>query len=362
MVSQNKPKRNTTTSAKARKALAIAVAEGQALDKPPKKPCRGRLLGKKKQVSLQPPPPPTEEDEGGDVVLLEDATDTNFIDWTAELTWTLVTAIEDDEEICDGLFPSVGAIKGKGGKPKTHHYYNLAVRCITEHGKYQDAFAMDPESTEAQLAAYRKLWSGRIKNRVAGARENIAEMGETGARIKTEEEITPGTLLTTKWGPSVQHLRLHLRPEHRPPYLRTPSPSVPPRPVARTGTCYAIKLGTIADHFGHVLLANSDSDRYASAPASPTSNLDPSSLMDAPTPGNGAAQPELPDVHIPDLGSDPVTQLTAVEDSLANIEGLLRRVLHNSQNPPAAAPVPAAPAPAVGPDFTSLTPTAKSVL
>ncbi|KAF8161899.1 hypothetical protein K438DRAFT_1985430 [Mycena galopus ATCC 62051] len=56
--------------------------------------------------------------------------------------------------------------------------------------------------------------------------------------------------------PSVRNLRLHLRLEHRPPSLRTPFPSVPPCPVTRTGTCYAIKLGTTADHFGHVLLAS----------------------------------------------------------------------------------------------------------
>ncbi|KAF8156450.1 hypothetical protein K438DRAFT_1986713 [Mycena galopus ATCC 62051] len=180
-------------------------------------------------------------------------------------------------------------------------------------------------------------------------------------------------------------------------------PLVPLRPAARTGTYYAIKLGTTADHFGHVLLASTyllqkpclvwesssfllfgfsarrkdlrdqpvkigkfgvdlDSDRYASAPASPTSNLDPSSSMDAPIPGNRAAQPELPDVHIPDSASDPESRVAAVEDSLANIGVLLLRVLHNSQNPPAAAPVPAAPAPAGGPDFTTLTPVAKSVL
>ncbi|KAF8214247.1 ADP-ribosylation factor family-domain-containing protein [Mycena galopus ATCC 62051] len=107
---------------------------------------------------------------------------------------------------------------------------------------------------------------------------------------------------------------------------------------------------------------DSDSDRYASAPASPTSNLDPSSLMDAPTPGNGSVQPELPDVHIPDSAPNPETRLTVVEDSLTNIETLLLCVLHNSQNPPATAPVPAALAPAAGPDFTTLTPAAKSVL
>ncbi|KAF8184373.1 hypothetical protein K438DRAFT_1974572 [Mycena galopus ATCC 62051] len=40
------------------------------------------------------------------------------------------------------------------------------------------------------------------------------------------------------------------------PFLRTPSPSVPLRPVALTGTCYAIKLETTANHSGHVLLAS----------------------------------------------------------------------------------------------------------
>ncbi|KAF8172183.1 hypothetical protein K438DRAFT_1981628 [Mycena galopus ATCC 62051] len=56
--------------------------------------------------------------------------------------------------------------------------------------------------------------------------------------------------------PFVQNLRLRLHPERRPPSLRTPFHFIPFRPVARTGTYYAIKLGTTADHFGHVLLAS----------------------------------------------------------------------------------------------------------
>ncbi|KAF8180282.1 hypothetical protein K438DRAFT_1976800 [Mycena galopus ATCC 62051] len=48
-------------------------------------------------------------------------------------------------------------------------------------------------------------------------------------------------------------LRLCLCPERRPLSLRTPFPLVPLLPAARTGTCYAIKPGTTADHFGHIL-------------------------------------------------------------------------------------------------------------
>ncbi|KAF8187938.1 hypothetical protein K438DRAFT_1972630 [Mycena galopus ATCC 62051] len=56
--------------------------------------------------------------------------------------------------------------------------------------------------------------------------------------------------------PSVLCPSLRLRLERRPPSLRTPSSSDPPRPVALTGTCYAIKLETTADQSGHVLLAS----------------------------------------------------------------------------------------------------------
>ncbi|KAF8140872.1 hypothetical protein K438DRAFT_1995604 [Mycena galopus ATCC 62051] len=58
--------------------------------------------------------------------------------------------------------------------------------------------------------------------------------------------------------PSVPPDSVPLRPSglRPPPSLRTPSPSDPPRPVALTGTCYAIKLETTADQSGHVLLAS----------------------------------------------------------------------------------------------------------
>jgi hypothetical protein len=106
-----------------------------------------------------------------------------------------------------------------------------------------------------------------------------------------------------------------------------------------------------------------DLDHYSSTPASPTSNLDPSSIpMDAPSPTPLGIQPEIPDFHVLHLASDPKARLTTIKGALVNIEAALLCLLHNSQNTPLPAPNPATPAPAVGPDFSTLTPTAKLVL
>ncbi|KAJ7249492.1 hypothetical protein B0H12DRAFT_1234636 [Mycena haematopus] len=208
-----KQKRAATKTPKAKRALEIAASEAQAqaAEEPAKKP-RGRP--RKKEASVPPPCPPVDQDELNsepEVTVLSAAGDDEsdlVIDWTSELTWTLITAIEDDEDTHDGLFPGIGAIKRTGGKPKTHHYYELAKTCFAEHEKYKDAFTTKPNSTVAELAKHRKLWNQKIKNRISGqvftafpvvAKENIEMMGQTGAGIETEEEISPGTALTTKW-------------------------------------------------------------------------------------------------------------------------------------------------------------------
>ncbi|KAJ6543500.1 hypothetical protein B0H10DRAFT_1970371 [Mycena sp. CBHHK59/15] len=102
----------TVTSAKAVNAAAIAAAEAQDdLEKPAEKP-RGRPK-KVKEPEL------AAEDE------LEETNDKAASD--LDLTWTFITAIEDDKETLASLFPGVGAIKLSGGKPKTHYFYKLAV-------------------------------------------------------------------------------------------------------------------------------------------------------------------------------------------------------------------------------------------
>ncbi|KAJ7874284.1 hypothetical protein B0H13DRAFT_2551810 [Mycena leptocephala] len=199
-----KPKRAATTSAKARNAAAIAAAEAQEPAEKPMKKARGhppkKLKAEAVPVEVEDELEESKDSVDGGVLELVDNT---VIDWTPELTWTLISAIEEDEEIRDGLFPGVGAIKLSGGKPKTHYYYSLAVKCFAEHEKYKDIFAVDPEQSPATLAKQRKLWTENIKNKIkpliTKARENIIEMGQTGAGIASADDIKPGTNLATKW-------------------------------------------------------------------------------------------------------------------------------------------------------------------
>lgn len=78
----------------------------------------------------------------------------------------MVTAIENNEETRDGLFPGVGAIKRTGGKPKTHYYYKIAVELFAEHPTYKDAFAIDPNESRALKSQHRKLWIEKTKNKI----------------------------------------------------------------------------------------------------------------------------------------------------------------------------------------------------
>ncbi|KAJ6545773.1 hypothetical protein B0H19DRAFT_1267136 [Mycena capillaripes] len=200
-----KPKRAAATSAKAIRVAALSAAEAkQDADAPPplKKP-----RGRPKKVPQPVPEPIIEDDdelEANDTVAAEEAKIDNLIlEWTDELTWAMITAIESDEEIRDGLYPGVGAIKRAGGLPKTHFYYKVAEACFAEHPLYKDAFAIDPDQSPALLAQHRKPWIEKIRNRdntlKAKARVNIATMGQTGAGLESAEDIEPGSGIATKW-------------------------------------------------------------------------------------------------------------------------------------------------------------------
>ncbi|KAJ7933455.1 hypothetical protein B0H13DRAFT_2306864 [Mycena leptocephala] len=191
-----KAKRAAASSAKAIRAAQIATAEALE-EEEEKKPAKKRP-GRPKKAS-NPEPAETELDEladGGD----EDEDIKNLlIDWTndLDLTWTLVTAIESDEDTQNSLFPGIGGVKLSGGKPKTHYYYKLAQTCFGEHERYKEAFARATQP--AEIAA----WCNKIKNRIVAsvnkAKAGIKVMGETGAGIGSAAEITPGTALKTKW-------------------------------------------------------------------------------------------------------------------------------------------------------------------
>ncbi|KAJ7033975.1 hypothetical protein C8F04DRAFT_1260471 [Mycena alexandri] len=197
--------RKATTTGKAKQVAALAVAEAleeSEVLKVVKKKARGP--GKKK---AKPDP------DAAATVTVEDKVDEEVkskkvkqpvinIDWTDELTWTLVTGIEV-EETHDGLFPGVGAIKRTGGHPKTYYYYLLAVLLFAENPLYKALFAINPEDTQTKLAKQRTFWADKVKNRitvlVAKTRENITMMGQTGAGVASADEISPGTGFANKW-------------------------------------------------------------------------------------------------------------------------------------------------------------------
>ncbi|KAJ7812894.1 hypothetical protein B0H14DRAFT_3751882 [Mycena olivaceomarginata] len=175
-----KTKRAVTASAKATRAGDIAAAEALEDEAEPVKKKRGRPKKKKEETPVSEP---VQEDTA------TDSKDEIDVEWTKELTWTLVTAIESDEATRDSLFPGVGAIKLNGGMPKTHFHYQLAITCFADHPLYEESF--EPAGP--------KFWRGKIKNRNRSAKDNMAAMSETGAGIESEAEIGTGTALSTKW-------------------------------------------------------------------------------------------------------------------------------------------------------------------
>ncbi|KAJ7733057.1 hypothetical protein DFH07DRAFT_780716 [Mycena maculata] len=201
MAGTGKPKRTATTTHKAKKAAAIALLEAQEEEAMAPVKRRGCPPGKK--VVVQPAANPAEEEDELEVEITT-LVDTPVDADDTEIEYkTLLRAIEGEQEIQDGLFPGVGAIKLSSGKPKTHHYYNLAIKLFAKHPLYQEAFAINPEHPLAQQTKQRKLWTEKIKNKVGRlvkkARENITEMGQTGAGIWSEDEILPGTDFANKW-------------------------------------------------------------------------------------------------------------------------------------------------------------------
>jgi hypothetical protein len=102
-------------------------------------------------------------------------------------------------------------------------------------------------------------------------------------------------------------------------------------------------------------------DHYSSAPFSPTSNLDPSSILMDQLPTPAAVQPDIPSVHTSDPASDTMAQLAAVEGSLGDIQLMLCKLLLSTQNLVLAS-VPAALALVLGPDFSAPHPAPKTVL
>ncbi|KAJ7804333.1 hypothetical protein B0H14DRAFT_3774743 [Mycena olivaceomarginata] len=180
-----KTPRAATVSDRARNAAAIAAAEGHESTTTTKK-----KRGRPKKTEPEPEPKPEPEI---DVASATEADGADEIDWKdedgIELTWKLITAIEENQLIRDSLFPPVGAPKITGGKPKSDYQYQLATLLFAKHLKYEAAFA------KAVTSKDKKPWYTKVKNRL----DYLVKKARTGEGIEKEEDIHPGTAFTTKW-------------------------------------------------------------------------------------------------------------------------------------------------------------------
>lgn len=155
------------------------------------------------------------------------STDRNRV-WTTALTWSLITAIEEDKNIKRALYPPPGSnastAKG-GGKAKTEFQAHLATVLFKNHPDYKRAFALTKDEPR-QLAAWGRKIKNRIKASVHGqlvgviheytltwaasllprletkTRGYLSDMGETGKGIAQEDEIdmSQDNEFTNKWG------------------------------------------------------------------------------------------------------------------------------------------------------------------
>ncbi|KAJ7667218.1 hypothetical protein B0H17DRAFT_1142901 [Mycena rosella] len=196
-------KRAAAVSAQALKAAAIATEEAALDEEVANVKSRKKKRGPKSKVSDhvegEEKASKVEERASKAAALAKAIQEAKnvVIDWDEELTWSLLTAIESDKAISDGLFPGVGAIKRAGGLPKTHFYQLLTTICFENHSLYMEEYA---KATTPKLL---EAWVTKIKNKlttlVKQFRVHITEMGETGAGMSSEDDILPGTELTTKW-------------------------------------------------------------------------------------------------------------------------------------------------------------------
>lgn len=118
---------------------------------------RSRLMSKKlMQMTLKQRP--------REILIPQSHNSDTKYSWDDEdLNWALISAIMDDPEIKQGLFPPPGAkvsTKNGGGKPKTKHQRALCVALFTSHPVYGPAFAL------IKTAKDKEWWVHKIKNRL----------------------------------------------------------------------------------------------------------------------------------------------------------------------------------------------------
>ncbi|KAJ7473230.1 hypothetical protein FB451DRAFT_1248800 [Mycena latifolia] len=116
---------------------------------------------------------------------------------------SLITRIMEDKDIKRALYPPVGpnasTSKG-GGKTKVSSHWQLAKNLLGDDPRYKDALAA-VKTAKGRTAAVRHTdsWRSRMAQLT---REYIDEMGQTGAGIRSRDDIDTSlqNTFTTKWG------------------------------------------------------------------------------------------------------------------------------------------------------------------
>ncbi len=79
------------------------------------------------------------------------------------MNWALISMLEDNPVIKQGLFPLPGgntSVSQGGSKPKIEYQYELARALFEDHEIYKDVFA------QVKTSAEKGAWALKIKNRL----------------------------------------------------------------------------------------------------------------------------------------------------------------------------------------------------
>ena len=143
-----------------------------------------------------------------------------IISWKdIDLNWSLITILEENETIRQGLFPVPRASipVSQGGKPKTDYQWMLAQKLFENHVKYKDIFAsvqtVDKGNWQCKIKNHLNWWRwGQFSHRLImltvewRMTKDICKycnmMGEMSAGIIWEEDIDMehSNSLTQSWG------------------------------------------------------------------------------------------------------------------------------------------------------------------
>ena len=80
--------------------------------------------------------------------------------WTSELSFALLSAITDERDIKQGLFPPPGANPRTGGRSKATYHWDLCIILFQDHPDYKTAFSLVLTPKQKQV------WANKIKNRL----------------------------------------------------------------------------------------------------------------------------------------------------------------------------------------------------